>query len=910
MSQEERDKRKALDLAAVGGPRTQPMRAAVTALQPETYVEDGPEFKDAWSHLQLALAELGVTLPDRVLERQPRFSSETLVGQNLDYAIAVLRCLLLAGARLVTVNKDATELLLSKFEASIHRDDEDDTSFSDLLSRACTMILTVKDNEHRRVLRASIAHLPDGVVQQALADAWGKLSLEEKMRVHVDGVEVHKPRLSLEGDVVPAAQQPTALALKRKRTEGEARSKFSRRTRENGQKDFAQLTKGGQLESTQLVKARFADKTVYDALNFIVGRGVLRAGHTQVAFAGRAPIGSMAYYEVDVSASKLFEQYSKTSLDASNNAPYLVGRRTFAKLFHAVAKSTTQIACLSPPYVRNLNAFKVLKQLLTHLAAEMVQYYGPDEPKSEAWREYLDLDTTPAQLSARLDALKEHLSSKTFCKHVVSLEAGASPASCDRDAAHCARFATDIGCPGQHTYKCVPCAELFLLPPLVWKIVQAVRNSLSRQFPNQARFQLLAQAKATSDVWAFPTPDPDLFVQDGRRMKEPPELASRIVHQMQVLPPSAGIEAITDAVLGAWPSVEKLPPKSMVKSVLHIVAVKEKRVGDFKQRWYVREDAVPPAPPPPPPIVEAAATTTTTTTTTTTEASAMAAASPFRCTFTGSVARNAVDMMAAARIAGNAIKEYAGHMIRGQIQTSAEKHMISQTDANACVINFDYKNKQIPQSHREGQTDYFGKRGMDLQGVVYISRGTSDSIEHKFVDLIPSTADHTVELMVATLEPIIKHAASLGFKTVDVWTDGASNYKSLALIPLIVHANRERWGCNVFMRSWNYSEAGDGKGPVDVHFALVNRWLKASIDGGKDVTTPAQYYVSAAAILSLNSSSLISLPFRRRAGRTHGQRQARGVHFEHDDQAAGPQGVCEAPAVRVQGAEGAVSPSL
>jgi hypothetical protein len=170
--------------------------------------------------------------------------------------------------------------------------------------------------------------------------------------------------------------------------------------------------------------------------------------------------------------------------------------------------------------------------------------------------------------------------------------------------------------------------------------------------------------------------------------------------------------------------------------------------------------------------------------------------------------------------------------------------MISQTDATTCVINIDYKNKQNPLSHREAQSDYFGKRGLDLQGAVFIYKGEGGKIEHRFVDLIPTTSDHTVELMVATLEPLIAYASKLGFRTVDVWSDGASNYKSLALIPLIEHANRVLWGCEVRVRSWNYSEAGDGKGPVDVHFALSNRWLKASIDGGKNVTTPREYYVS------------------------------------------------------------------
>ena len=189
--------------------------------------------------------------------------------------------------------------------------------------------------------------------------------------------------------------------------------------------------------------------------------------------------------------------------------------------------------------------------------------------------------------------------------------------------------------------------------------------------------------------------------------------------------------------------------------------------------------------------------------------------------------------------------------------------MISLTNEETCVINIDYKNKQNPLSHREAQADYFGKRGMDLQGVAYISRDALGKIEHRFLDLIPSTSDHTVELMVATLEPIIRCASKLGFKTVDVWSDSASNYKSLALIPLIVHANRERWGCDVFVRSWNYSEAGDGKGPVDVHFALVKRWLKASIDGGRNVTTPEEYYVGVST--SVTYSHTLPPPNRPRS---------------------------------------------
>jgi len=159
----------------------------------------------------------------------------------------------------------------------------------------------------------------------------------------------------------------------------------------------------------------------------------------------------MAFYEVDVSARKLFE-YCAT-LAATDG---LVGWRTFEKLFYAVAKNTTQIACLSPAYMRNMNAFAVLKQLLARLEAIMVQYHGPDAPANEAWEEYLDLKTTPAQLSARLDALKEHLSAKTFCAHVCTLEAGSSPENCCPRATttrHTVRASPrTLDAPRKHTY--------------------------------------------------------------------------------------------------------------------------------------------------------------------------------------------------------------------------------------------------------------------------------------------------------------------------------------------------------------------------------------------------------------------------------------------------------------------------
>ena len=118
-TQEERDQRRALELVALGGPRAQPARAAVTALQPDTYVDDTHEFKAVWRGLELAFTEVGVALLSFMLERRPRYSSETLSDPNLAKALTLVRCFVEAGVRLVTSDQEASGIVIDAFEDAI-----------------------------------------------------------------------------------------------------------------------------------------------------------------------------------------------------------------------------------------------------------------------------------------------------------------------------------------------------------------------------------------------------------------------------------------------------------------------------------------------------------------------------------------------------------------------------------------------------------------------------------------------------------------------------------------------------------------------------------------------------------------------------------------------------------------------
>ena len=115
------------------------------------------------------------------------------------------------------------------------------------------------------------------------------------------------------------------------------------------------------------------------------------------------------------------------------------------------------------------------------------------------------------------------------------------------------------------------------------------------------------------------------------------------------------------------------------------------------------------------------------------------------------------------------------------------------------------------------------------------------------MDLVLDISVHTVTNFVALLPIVMQWVATQGVRTLDVWTDGASNFKSHHIVSAVYQGNACKWGLEengVFVRSWNYSESGEGKGPVDVHFSYLNMFVRLRLDSGHNVTTPDEYYLA------------------------------------------------------------------
>ena len=46
------------------------------------------------------------------------------------------------------------------------------------------------------------------------------------------------------------------------------------------------------------------------------------------------------------------------------------------------------------------------------------------------------------------------------------------------------------------------------------------------------------------------------------------------------------------------------------------------------------------------------------------------------------------------------------------------------------------------------------------------------------------------------------------------------------------------------INSWNDSESGDGKGPVDTHFSYLNIIMRTWVDGGRNITSPRELFLA------------------------------------------------------------------
>ena len=169
---------------------------------------------------------------------------------------------------------------------------------------------------------------------------------------------------------------------------------------------------------------------------------------------------------------------------------------------------------------------------------------------------------------------------------------------------------------------------------------------------------------------------------------------------------------------------------------------------------------------------------------------------------------------------------------RSKNQEKSRQAIINSMKENEALIVADWAMKFLPRKYREGQTDWFGKRGINW----HITYTMVRSVKH----IRNITHVHIFE------EPVSQDAATTAALLIDVsnslpnvnqihlYSDNAGCYKSTTTMALLHQELGKR------LNSYDFCEAQDGKGPCDRKASHIKSAIKRHVNEGNDVTTAHQ----------------------------------------------------------------------
>ena len=200
------------------------------------------------------------------------------------------------------------------------------------------------------------------------------------------------------------------------------------------------------------------------------------------------------------------------------------------------------------------------------------------------------------------------------------------------------------------------------------------------------------------------------------------------------------------------------------------------------------------------------------------------------------------------------VKNYMSHRLRAKVQFAAIKTIYQDLTSNRCLLVFDHKQKVLPRQFREGQVDYFGKRGMSLLGAMFVrrvDRKIKDEIvsglEYRYIDCVMEhySAQDSVQVL-STIKLVIEYLRITYpcINSITLQSDNASCFATHDNIPFVYHLNKDMARNNYHIRidRWIYTEAQTGKGRLDTHFSYVNTVFDSFVADGNDILTERDIY--------------------------------------------------------------------
>lgn len=193
--------------------------------------------------------------------------------------------------------------------------------------------------------------------------------------------------------------------------------------------------------------------------------------------------------------------------------------------------------------------------------------------------------------------------------------------------------------------------------------------------------------------------------------------------------------------------------------------------------------------------------------------------------------------------------EFCDHVKRVKAQYQELRSLKQNLPEHECIIQMDFAENFSCRSMDEVQTAYWHQTSVTLHPSViyYTANGT---LKHKSVVIVSDDMHHSPGTVLAFLDNLMPKVREIDpeMKKVHYWTDSpSSQYRNRFIFDTLAR-HEDLYG---MMSTWNFFEAGHGKGPCDGLGGTTKRLADEAIKQGKAVIQDAKDFYRWCIVSSL-----------------------------------------------------------
>ena len=183
---------------------------------------------------------------------------------------------------------------------------------------------------------------------------------------------------------------------------------------------------------------------------------------------------------------------------------------------------------------------------------------------------------------------------------------------------------------------------------------------------------------------------------------------------------------------------------------------------------------------------------------------------------------------------------FRSHINRIAAQFKEQKYLKENLPPNHVYIHMDFAEDYRCRSQNEIQSAYWSQTQVTIHPVVmyFKKQGSEECNHHKSFVFISNESRHDatfIYTLIGKLVPQLKQVVP-NLEMMHYWTDSPTSQYRNKTIFKIISCHEEYFGV---MASWNYMEAGHGKGPCDPSGGVAKRKADQAVKNGKFVIQDA-----------------------------------------------------------------------